>query len=450
MIELVAGDVSSGPFNLLVWDGAQAHIQPSVPLTAEPGCKFEPRVFDAPEVDSTICRAIRFPTGAAPYESSPKLFGDLCALVQKYTGLPERLIYLAAHSVLASWFPDCTAIPICLSIVGPQSNQGSQLFRLLSCLYRRPLLLAEMSVFGLRSLPMELCPALFIERYELSAQLQGFLHALNAHGAYIPRKGQLLSVTFARVVYTEEPLSDDALGASAIKIPVTPTRQPVPILDKLAQEQIADAFQPKLLMYRLANYRRVAQSDFDVSRFLPPVRELARCLGACVPGEPELQQRIISLLEERNEEVQTERATDLNSIVVEVMFSFSHEEKKQSVRVGELTTAVNAILEQRGELLELRPRTIGYRLGALGLTTKRLDAAGRGLLLLAGTRRRIHRLARDYGVPVAPSVQGCSYCERLPEAGEEDPQPITEPEERQPGFIENKHKTQAFVRELDL
>jgi hypothetical protein len=114
------------------------------------------------------------------------------------------------------------------------------------------------------------------------------------------------------------------------------------------------------------------------------------------------------------------------------MFSFSHEEKKHCVRVGELTTAVNAILEQRGELLELKPRTIGYRLRALGLTTKRLDAAGRGLLLLAAIRRRIHRLARDYGVPVAPSVQRCSYCEHLSEAEEDDPQPVTEPEESQP------------------
>ena len=185
MIELVPDDIPNGRFNLLLWDGTQAHIQPSLPFRPSAGSAFKPRVYEAPVVDPTISQAIRFPTHPAPYESCRKLFDDLCALVERFTGLSESQVLLAAHCVLASWFPECSSIPVCVSIVGPYSAQGSQLFHLLSCLYRRPLLLGEMSVTGLHSLPLELCPSLFIERYEYGAELQRLLCALNAYSGYI-------------------------------------------------------------------------------------------------------------------------------------------------------------------------------------------------------------------------------------------------------------------------
>src|SRR5271169_4640276 len=70
----------------------------------------------------------------------------------------------------------------------------------------------------------------------------------------------------------------------------------LPILDQRVQQQIAEEFQPKLLMYRLVNYRRASVSELDVSDFTSPVRDLARCLGASVPDEPELQGEIAPLL----------------------------------------------------------------------------------------------------------------------------------------------------------
>jgi hypothetical protein len=429
MIELVASDTSQRGFDLLFWDGTQAHLQSRVSLTPAPGSKFRPRVFDPPDLDSTIWRAIRFPTHAAPYESSRALFSDLCTLVKRFTDLPEWLGQLASHSVLASWFSDCTTIPVRLSIVGPRSSRGSQLFRLLSCLYRRPLVLGEMSVAGLYSLPMELCPSLFIERYEYSRQLDKVLHALDVQDAYVPRKGRLVTLTSARVVCSEEPLNDGAFGGRGIDIPVTLAHQSLPILDRPAQQQIADEFQPKLLMYRLKNYSRVASSKYDEPDFLSPVRELARCLGACVPDEPQLLRDIGSLLRERNEELLTDRATDLNSIIVEAMLRFCHEKKREFARVGEITNAVNGILERSGELLELNPRAIGYKLRALGLTTKRLDAASRGMFLVRATRLRIHKLARDYTLLASQGEQGCEHCEHLDQAKEDGPQPTAQLEE---------------------
>jgi len=413
MIELVPDDIPNGRFNLLLWDGTQAHIQPSLPLRPSSGSEFKPRVYEAPDVDPTVSQAIRFPTHTAPYESCRKFFDGLCALVKKFTGLSESQVLLAAHCVLASWFPECSSIPICVSIVGPYSTQGSQLFHLLSCLYRRPLLLGEMSVAGLHSLPLELCPSLFLERYEYSAELQRFLCALNAYSGFIPRKGRLISVSFARVVCTEEPLNDDAFGGRAIKIPVTLTCRTLPLLDKRARQEIADEFQPKLLMYRLANYSRVAKCDFDVPYFLPPVRELARFLGACGPDAPEFQQQIVALLKERNAEVQTDRSTNLCSFVVEAMLSLCHEFKRESVRVAEVADRVNTILSQRGEMLTLNAKAVGTRLSKLHLYTKRLDAKSRGLLLTDAALQLIHKLAEDYQI-VSTQEQKCPYCKAFP------------------------------------
>jgi hypothetical protein len=418
MIELVASDTSQRGFDLLLWNGTEAHLGSRVSVDAEPGSDLKPRVFDPPDIDSTIWRAIRFPTHAAPYESTQVLFTDLCSVVRKYTDLPDRLVRLVSHSVLASWFSDCTAVPVCLSIVGPRSSRGSQLFRLLSCLYRRPLLLGDMSVARLYSFPLELRPSLFLERYEFSRQVDKLLCALNIQGAYVPHKGKLVNLSAARVVCSEEPHNDGAVG-SEINIPVTPAHQPLPIMDRFVQEHIAEEFQPKLLMYRLKNYRQVVKSEYDVQYFVPPVRELARCLGACVPDESELREEIGLLLREQNNDVQTDLSTDLNSFVLEVMLTFCHDDKKESVYVGEITTRVNELLEKRGELLDLKPRTIGHKLRALGLATKRIDAAGRGIFLYK-VRRRIHKLARDYVVP-GYGVPLCKECENLAEDDESEP-----------------------------
>src|SRR5271170_3268350 len=87
IIELVASDAPDAGLKLLLWDGTQQHIQSSLALEAAPDSDFKARVFSPPEVNSTILRAIRFPTHAAPYGSSRELFEDVRALIAKYTGL---------------------------------------------------------------------------------------------------------------------------------------------------------------------------------------------------------------------------------------------------------------------------------------------------------------------------------------------------------------------------
>lgn len=157
-------------FNLVLWNKQRASVGSSFRVWTGPGPEPKPVVFEPAAVDSAIRRAIRFLTHAAPYKSTRELFSDICSLLQVYADLPEQLARLTTYSVFTSWFPDRTAIPTCVSIVGPQSRQGLQVFRLLSCLFRRALPLGDVSVAGLCSFPAGLCPALFLRQRELTIQ----------------------------------------------------------------------------------------------------------------------------------------------------------------------------------------------------------------------------------------------------------------------------------------
>jgi hypothetical protein len=415
VIELVADDTREGCFNLAFWDGEKAHVQPRVKVTVRSvsAAKSEGRTtrYEPADMDLTISQAMCFPSRVDCSSSSRQLFSDIYGEIKRYTDLPDKFVSLAALTVCASWFPELDS-SIRVVIGGPPSAQGQQLFRLLFCFYRHPLLVGEMSLAALYSLPMELSPSLFMERCDNGPQLRKILRATNSRG-HIPRRGRLVSARCATVLCAEEPLSGDVLGWNAVEIPVTHSRRSLPVLSQQRQREIAEEFQPKLLGYRLSNYRRVMDSAFDVPKFTTSVRNIARSLGACVVEDPDRQAEIETLLTERDGQVQEEWSADLRRIVLEAMLSFCHQEKKESIYVGEITKATNEILERRGEALELKPRTVGSTVRALGLSTTRLDASGRGILLLDAIRQRIHSLAWDSRVLPGAKGQECANCALL-------------------------------------
>jgi hypothetical protein len=409
MIELVSNDSPAGGYRLLLWDGTSARIMDRMRFTSDPGSEFKPRVFEPPEVDRSIQNAIYVPTHAAEYESVPGLLADVRSLLDKFVGLPDKSATLAAYSVLASWLVDVIPAPVCLSIVGPDSVQGSQLFRLLACLYRRPLVLRDPNLAALLSLPMALRPSFFIEGCETSPGLQKLLEISNGWQSYVPRNGRLISICGAKVIRTEDPLPDSTLGGKFLEIQLEPSHSRLPRLDQHAREEIAGEFQPKLLMYRLKNCNRVADSGFQSPDLLPAMQELACCLGACVPQE--LQAGIARLLEERNKQLSKDQATNLYAVVVEAMLLLCHQAEKQSVHVAEVADAANAILKQRRESLSMKDKSVGSKLGALGFPTERLDAAGRGIVLLEAVRQRVHTLARQYKIVTENNGnEQCRHC----------------------------------------
>jgi hypothetical protein len=438
IIELVASGPSQLSFQLVLWDGKEASVWPT--LRTESTSGFGVTVFEPPDIDSNILRGIRFPTPPRAYSSIGELFRLVAGLIQDYTALSEKLCRLLAYSVFASGLADCTPIPICISIVGPESRQSRQLFRVLSCLFRRPLPLSDVSLSELCSLPTGLFPSLFLEQRELSPQSEKVLYASRDRGSSILWKGRLVNLGWAKVIRTEEPLSNFKLGPGVIEIPVDPSPRSVPMLHPGTEQRIADWIQPMLLMYRLQHIRRIADSRVDFPDLAPPVREVACCLAQCMPDMPDVQSEMTSLLEEQNLQVQSEFETNPYSIVIEAMLSFCHN-KTKSVRVAEVAAAVKAISEQDGEMLELTPKAAGGKLDLLGLRTKRLDARSRGLVLTEATRRFIHKLAWDYGVTKNRDIQRCNDCKHFAKLEKDrrkasppgkGPQPPVQPQEDQP------------------
>jgi hypothetical protein len=416
IIEVVASEIYEDGLRLLLWKDSHAHIDPSITLEQrrESGTASEDQTvtFEPIRLDASMLAAMRFPSHADSFGTSRQLLDSICKVIQQYTNLDNDLVLLAAHAVRASWFPEALSSPLGLVICGPRSPQSQQLFRVLSCMYRRSLLLGDISRAAICSLPMDLSPTLFIECYEHTSRLQKLIRA-TCNGGYVPSKGKLLRTSCTTVSCTDTPLAGIIPGWNALEIPVSYTRAPLPRLKPDAEEEIAAAFQPKLLMYRLMNYRSVMNSSFEDASFASPADEIVRCLGSCVVDDPERQVELVSLIRERCDQSEQE-SWDPCVTVLEALLSLSHKSAVQSVHVAEIATVVNSILKQRDESLEMNARALSDKLKLLGLRTSRLDSAGRGLLLTKDLRRLIHRLAWNNRAQFPPDGENnCDLCRQL-------------------------------------
>lgn len=145
IIELVGDELYEDSLRLLLWKDSKAHIDPSITLEQrrESGATSEDRTvtFEPIRLDASMLEAMRFPSHADSFGTSRQLLD--CEVIQQYTNLDNDLVLLAAHAVRASWFPEASSSPLGLAICGPRCPQRQQLFRVLSCMYRRPLLLGD-------------------------------------------------------------------------------------------------------------------------------------------------------------------------------------------------------------------------------------------------------------------------------------------------------------------
>jgi len=409
MIDLLADGTPERQFKLLFWDGKKSQVEHTLALTWPGGS--EQRMFRPGKVDSTITRAIHFPTQVASYGTTRELFESLFGVIKQFSGLAETEVRLLSYAVLASGVVEFTEVPVCIALVGPPSPERRRLLRLLHCLFRRSLLLGEASLAGVSSLPMEIGPTLLIERCEPTPQFVKFLEATSSRDAQIVSKGRILNASCAKVLCSEESLSGMVPNWLGLDIPVPHLAAPLPLFDFRAQEQIVGEFQPKLEMFRLTKYALVRDSGFDLRETTNATREMVRCLGASVADDVALQAQLAALLSEQYHPIHTQAEKELHSAVIEALLALSHQANKESAGVAEITTAVNEILERRGELLEMKPRAVGSILGVLGLSTKRLGASGRGVTLLNSVRRRIHELAEKHKINgEATAAKGCAHC----------------------------------------
>lgn len=362
-------------------------------------------------LDASILRAMYIPVGDSEYGTTSSLFAEISKIFVNRVELPPATATLIAHFVLSTWFADCFSTAPQMLVFGPQ-EEATVVLQLMAATCRRALLLSDVSIATWSSLPTALRPTLIINSRRLRPSTLDFLEASSVRHQYVVRKGQLLDLFGAKVLYERTPSGARSLFESSICVTLTPARGRFPIVSDRDRVQIADELQPKLLHYRLRNFIKVRDSQFDVPQFTAAVRTRARMLGACVVDDTDLQSNLVSALRSQDDDARIARSFSLESVLVEALLLMCHdEETRASANVGDIAKVMNAILRGRGEPLELEPRKVGDILRALQFFPIRQGSAARGISLTLADRRRIHRLARDYEVPtIQDGAIRCPQC----------------------------------------
>lgn len=388
MIELVSGSSTRIKPDLLLWDGS----------TATSGRRVERGscIYEAPELAPSLYRAIRLPSRSRIYDSARSLFAAITELFQHHLDLPSRESGLLACFAIGTWLADRLPTAPSLAISGPEPELGVDLLRLLSCVCRHSLMLAEVTAGSFRSLPMHLSPTLLLNQQELKPNLQRLFCVSSHRGQHLlGNKGSLVDLYGPKAIFCGSDAVGDALSGGVIHVAVTPSHLHLSTLEEQVQNKIASSFQPRLLMYRLKNLRNVHKSQVDVSTFSFESRQLARTLALSFPEDSEMAREAVELLRPQDQEVRGQHSRDVTCAIVEILWAIAHKEKQRTVRVDELARNVNVLLQSRGETLWYSPEHIGWRLKSLNIP-RHSSSSGRQILLDRNTNQAVHRLARAY------------------------------------------------------
>lgn len=403
MIELVSSSSRPNKPDLLLWKKGKATIASQVDHS---GC-----VYEAPELDATLSRAVRLPARCCDYGSARELFVEIRDLVQHNVHLPDSESGLVACFAISTWIADrLTSAPV-LTICGTNEQLGIELLRLLSCICRHPLMLAELTPSGFCALPMHLSLTLLLNQQRLKDTMQRLLRTSTHRGLHVlGNGGRVLDLFGPKAIVSGDVAWLEALGGEAIRISMSPSLVQPLALDEQLQDEIAHDFQPRLLMYRIRNLRKPSTARVDVSNYAFATRQLAGTLAQCFPENSKLAREVIQLLQSQDKEARVRRSYNVDCVIVEILWHAIHHEKQRQLSVAQLAKDVNALLRDRGESLQYSPEEIGWRLTALSIP-RHTNSSGREILLGGDTRQNIHRLAKAYELECAQlAYTGCPNC----------------------------------------
>ncbi len=399
---------SSGEVELLIWDGKSAQITGQFVRDG--------KIFVPLRLDPTILRSLQLPSKTLEYGSTRKLFTEIFGLISRATQGANSLSELLTLVVFATWRSKSLPLAPYVWIVTPPTTNWAPVAQLLKLLCRRALMVHEISLRGLRVLPMELQPTLLTEVFEPTRRMLHLLRASTRRGALIEAGGKAVDAGCPIIVFAPEPLRDPASAGFPLELVLPPTREYIPPMDPSEAERIASKYQPMLLYYQLLNSTVRRAPTFDVSQFTVAMQQLAYSLAASIVDDDELQARIVPLLKPLDSEIQVRYTSFLPAIVSEVLLSRCHTTTGNNFPVTDMTVDVNTVLRGRGEELQVSPEAVGWTLRGLGLHTDFTSGGRKALVLSSGARGRVHQLAAAYGVRTLrelPEKIKCQLCAEL-------------------------------------
>jgi hypothetical protein len=305
--------------------------------------------------------------------------------------------------------------------VGPLGSAKTTFLKLLSCLCRRSVLVGDIRPAALYQLVHNSDITLLIDELELdcsrsSSEIARLLRIGNMRGVHTVRNGQRFSTFCFKVLTSRIPPMDGALASRALFVSMRPTTKSLRVLDEAARRQIIREFQPRLLGFRCDNLLRVRQYQSPqeyLYELTPRMKQLAVALLAPLRDDPQRQSWLITTLRDRDSDSRVALSLEPEWLAVEALFRTCHEGYRGNPRVsnllvGELALEIRDILKTRGEEASFGARKAGAVLQALGIKTRKLGNRGRGLVLNLPFQRKIHHLAREFGIDrrVLASTQG--------------------------------------------
>jgi hypothetical protein len=390
LIELVS---AGNQLDVLLWQNNRKKIAPQI--------EHRERVYKALDLDESLRNAVRFATEAEDFGTTAKLLSQIRILFERCIGLTSPESALLTAWVCSSWFQDCLSSPPTLMISGPEIGSAITLLRLLACLCRRSLLLADVNRTALFSL-MPLQPTLLVNQPGGSLKILDLWRSSNHRGVYvIGRRGEVRRLVGSKAVFVgmEDTSTDEAIHLTL------PALHQLPPLDDRCEAEIAKRFQGQLLMYRLRNCARVLTGRHRVAADFPTT-ELAQNLSNCVQNENDIVQAIAAILHRQILDARAQRSCDVSTVIVEAVWAPLHEATE--ITISALAERTNALLRVRGENLVYSAVELGWKLRNLGLNRHR-NGGGMVLQFSQANKVLIHRLAKQFGLN-PPLKIGCTNC----------------------------------------
>ena len=187
---------------LHTWDGRTFRTAPTVNCG---GHTFTP----AP-IASGLTHAVRFPMTSKSFGSSSQLIASMFEFLSRHASLTPDAAFLLVAFALSSWLADCVPVAPILYLLGPNYEAGSVL-RLLGSLCRRPILLGDIDIAALGTLPSQLEPTLLINQRNLARPVARFLMASNNRYFCIARGGSELHAYGAKA-FSADPEFENGAG----------------------------------------------------------------------------------------------------------------------------------------------------------------------------------------------------------------------------------------------
>jgi hypothetical protein len=399
-IELVRAKTGSQPQLLLSENGRQKLIAPQI--------RRKGRTFVPIRVHSSLWDAMTLATGIIDRGSSAKLLAETQDLFDKFVGTPMSEAAVATAWNATTHFADVLPSPPSLLISGSDMNCAMTLLQLFKCIARHPIIVTDLNQHALRSLTI-VQPTLLLNCPVVSAHRRAMYSTTNYRELVMPAGpgGAVNDVVSSKAVY----LGVQTPGLFEVGVPLNleGVRSNRPSLNAATCLRIRNHFQPWWLHHRLKNLATVRRSRYTRNNLASEMSGLATIFRSCTGNSRELEQLWAPVLGMVEQGALAERSWDPQCALVVVVWPRLHRREKE-MGVTELTTAINDVLDSRGEIRQYSPVEIGKLLKKLGLPRESRNF-GMALVFDRATSRRVHELASKF--KIGEKLVGCEDCAEL-------------------------------------